>query len=345
MRPIRFASDCESCHELTLPGGAVLPHVAMDGVLSRLAHPEEFYRDYLGRLSPAQRAKVLGDKDVGQWVKDSVATLQNNAGDWVGGLEKAKRVMPGAAKLEDAIYAQYSLEAGSAVDPVQAGQDVRVLSAYIAYANGFVSRCSKCHEVKELGMSGGLAATAPAAATTVPGDVPASAPATAPTDVPGAAPASAPATPAAEAAEPAAGPAGGAATQPAGIIAAPLLATTPTGIPDSPRRWFTGSTFNHEAHGNIACVSCHSRATSSTLTSDVLSPNLTWTKPDGGVASCVDCHHPANAAGRGAGSSCVTCHKFHDHAIPAPAVRREDISDAIKGIHRPPATQPVATSG
>src|SRR5687767_10523090 len=36
-----------------------------------------------------------------------------------------------------------------------------------------------------------------------------------------------------------------------------LLRTMPTGMPAMPRRWFANSHFDHDAHRNVSCVSCH----------------------------------------------------------------------------------------
>jgi mono/diheme cytochrome c family protein len=87
-----------------------------------------------------------------------------------------------------------------------------------------------------------------------------------------------------------------------------LLHTIPTGIPATPRRWFTNSQFDHAAHRNVACISCHKQALDSTLTSDVL-----LNTP--GPASCIECHHEENRISPGAPVNCVTCHQFHDRTL------------------------------
>lgn len=107
------------------------------------------------------------------------------------------------------------------------------------------------------------------------------------------------------------------------------LAIRPTKIPDTPRRWFPSSQFDHRKHRNMSCVDCHGAVSHANLervaklpdgddqqkaaksvelakvahTSSVLMPS---------VNSCVSCHHTPNAAGRGAGGDCATCHQFHD---------------------------------
>ncbi len=84
--------------------------------------------------------------------------------------------------------------------------------------------------------------------------------------------------------------------------------TLPTGLPESPRRWFGESDFNHDAHRTTACLDCHQG-----IERDGLGG-----KPDDGIArmpnlkSCAACHIPDHAEMRGANAGCVTCHHFHD---------------------------------
>ena len=88
-----------------------------------------------------------------------------------------------------------------------------------------------------------------------------------------------------------------------------LLASVPTQIPDSPRRWFTASQFDHRAHRGMSCVACHAAAATSTETSQLLQPN---------IESCVACHrteeHNQQLANT-APSNCITCHQFHDRRL------------------------------
>jgi hypothetical protein len=130
---------------------------------------------------------------------------------------------------------------------------------------------------------------------------------------------------------------GTASTQPA----VPVLRTLPTGIPPTPRRWFEHSRFDHAAHENISCVSCHSTAASSEKTSDFLVPNLIWRESTGASVSCAQCHHELDAAGRGAPSHCVTCHTFHDMKESTTTVRKQGVM-AILGAEQQEAPK-VAT--
>jgi hypothetical protein len=117
------------------------------------------------------------------------------------------------------------------------------------------------------------------------------------------------------------------------------LRTAPTKIPDSPRRWFAASQFDHYAHRNVNCIDCHAPAWDSTDTKDLLSPDHTDrfhvallgtdkgdrmkvfadpTHPDAKAAgvrtslSCVDCHKDSTLLTAAAPNDCVTCHTYHD---------------------------------
>ena len=65
-------------------------------------------------------------------------------------------------------------------------------------------------------------------------------------------------------------------------------------------RQFTGAVFDHGAHQELQCASCHTGAAASTSASDQLLP---------GIAVCKTCH---NSEARTAGDSCTTCHVYHD---------------------------------
>ncbi|MBC8106186.1 MAG: cytochrome c3 family protein [Anaerolineae bacterium] len=85
-----------------------------------------------------------------------------------------------------------------------------------------------------------------------------------------------------------------------------LLTSVPTQIPDSPRRWFTASQFDHRAHRGASCIACHTEAKESTKTEQLLQPN---------IETCVTCHrseHDKPALADTAPSNCITCHQFHD---------------------------------
>jgi hypothetical protein len=107
------------------------------------------------------------------------------------------------------------------------------------------------------------------------------------------------------------------------------LETKPTSIPAMPRRWFTHSVFNHDAHRNESCISCHGAALSSERTTDVLMPDIN---------SCVRCHHPNTTSRKGATSECVSCHIYHDRRVdrvPASAHEGEAMARSLLARKRP----------
>ncbi|MDE3196681.1 MAG: hypothetical protein KGN84_10075 [Acidobacteriota bacterium] len=78
-----------------------------------------------------------------------------------------------------------------------------------------------------------------------------------------------------------------------------------SGLPTVPpakvtARWFTKASFDHAAHQGLTCASCHAKAATSTVSSDMLLP---------GIATCQSCH---NSSRTSAGSNCSTCHVYHD---------------------------------
>jgi hypothetical protein len=84
-----------------------------------------------------------------------------------------------------------------------------------------------------------------------------------------------------------------------------------------PRHWFSHSIFSHETHRELRCVECHVGAETSKATADLLLP---------GQAICLRCHSPQG----GVSSTCVTCHKFHDHSNERPGEGRLQIRDVVR---------------
>jgi hypothetical protein len=81
-----------------------------------------------------------------------------------------------------------------------------------------------------------------------------------------------------------------------------------------PARWFNRARFDHTPHRLLTCASCHSQATTSADTSDVLLPN---------IATCQQCHRPE----RGARPSCYECHGYHDWSNETPLERQLTVPD------------------
>lgn len=65
-------------------------------------------------------------------------------------------------------------------------------------------------------------------------------------------------------------------------------------------QWMPHAKFDHDAHRGFSCVSCHSKALTSTESSDILLP---------GIATCKTCHAPGPGH---ADSRCSECHTYHD---------------------------------
>lgn len=98
------------------------------------------------------------------------------------------------------------------------------------------------------------------------------------------------------------------------------LETVPTTIPQQPRRWFASSEFDHRAHRQMTCVSCHSTLSREKLDASKDVPSVpqmeqtSFLNSPATVASCVECHHSGTNAPKGVASDCVSCHNFHDRA-------------------------------
>ncbi|MBX7137550.1 MAG: hypothetical protein K1X83_06150 [Oligoflexia bacterium] len=86
-----------------------------------------------------------------------------------------------------------------------------------------------------------------------------------------------------------------------------------------PNLWLPASIFNHGAHEEISCESCHAKARDSETTTDVLLPQ---------VGLCRDCHADQGAAHKLA-SPCVTCHSFHD-SLPLEQRMKREIAQILE---------------
>ena len=78
------------------------------------------------------------------------------------------------------------------------------------------------------------------------------------------------------------------------------------------QRWFQHGWFDHNAHTQEDCASCHAADTSDAST-DLLLPDL---------ESCRDCHLGETAVEAEVPSSCAMCHSYHPPASEAGAPRR-----------------------
>jgi len=110
-------------------------------------------------------------------------------------------------------------------------------------------------------------------------------------------------------------------TLPTGYVLTPKVPTTapsasPTTRPvptSEGRRWFTASVFDHDEHRNKSCLDCHAQAKTSSLTSDVLLPD---------IQSCLTCHHPGGSTKNAASNNCITCHVYHDRTKETASAKR-----------------------
>lgn len=83
--------------------------------------------------------------------------------------------------------------------------------------------------------------------------------------------------------------------------------------PKIPSKWMPESTFDHGAHQEVACESCHVGVSKSEKTTDVLLP---------GKENCYQCHDQAGSLGM-VKSDCITCHSYHDTLILDEEKKRE----------------------
>ena len=67
-------------------------------------------------------------------------------------------------------------------------------------------------------------------------------------------------------------------------------------------RWMPHAEFRHDSHRMMTCESCHTRATSSHETSDVLLPS---------IKTCRECHRSQGPTKEFAEGRCFECHQYH----------------------------------
>lgn len=112
------------------------------------------------------------------------------------------------------------------------------------------------------------------------------------------------------------------ALEPGGVCAECHLPLATNGMPDVmpvnlPDRYFVHGGFNHAAHAQEKCSSCH-KAETSKASADLLLPAL---------ATCRECHLGEDAAKAEVPSSCAMCHSYHAPGGPVPTdhpARRRD---------------------
>jgi hypothetical protein len=94
-------------------------------------------------------------------------------------------------------------------------------------------------------------------------------------------------------------------------------------VPEVPKaainaRWMQNARFDHQAHRLVSCESCHTKAATSTETSDILLPS---------IKSCQECHRPGRE--NSAEARCFECHDYHDWSKEKPVNGKFSIHQLI----------------
>ena len=84
-----------------------------------------------------------------------------------------------------------------------------------------------------------------------------------------------------------------------------------------PARWLPHSSFEHKAHRQMECASCHHDVSKSEKTADVLLPE---------IQTCQDCHQQNRIR-----ADCVLCHFYHDKSKQQPWEGRFTIKRLLDG--------------
>lgn len=95
----------------------------------------------------------------------------------------------------------------------------------------------------------------------------------------------------------------------------------PVNLPD---RYFLNGWFDHGAHQQEKCSTCH-KAAASKASTDLLLPDL---------ASCRVCHQGENAAKAKVRSSCAMCHSYHAPDGPMPEGHPDQSRDIVAILNR-----------
>jgi hypothetical protein len=81
-------------------------------------------------------------------------------------------------------------------------------------------------------------------------------------------------------------------------------------------RWMPHAEFDHDSHRMMTCESCHTKATSSHETADVLLPS---------IKTCQECHREPGPAKEFAEGSCFECHQYHNWKDEQPVKGKYDV--------------------
>jgi pSer/pThr/pTyr-binding forkhead associated (FHA) protein len=93
--------------------------------------------------------------------------------------------------------------------------------------------------------------------------------------------------------------------------------------PNIPERWMTRARFDHGAHEDLSCESCHEGTRRSVDTKDLLLPS---------IAVCRECHIDGARPGF-VESDCAQCHAYHS-GVEASRPKKQDLSEFIRSLTR-----------
>jgi hypothetical protein len=93
--------------------------------------------------------------------------------------------------------------------------------------------------------------------------------------------------------------------------------------PNIPERWMTRARFDHGAHEDLSCESCHEGTRRSADTKDLLLPS---------IAVCRECHIDGARSGF-VKSDCAQCHAYHS-GVEVSRPKKQDLSEFIRSLTR-----------
>jgi hypothetical protein len=85
-------------------------------------------------------------------------------------------------------------------------------------------------------------------------------------------------------------------------------------------RWMPRARFSHDSHRMMTCESCHTKATSSHETADVLLPS---------IKTCQQCHRAQGPGKQFAEGRCFECHQYHDWKNEQPVKGTYDLRQLL----------------
>ena len=93
--------------------------------------------------------------------------------------------------------------------------------------------------------------------------------------------------------------------------------------PNIPERWMTRARFDHGAHEDLSCESCHEGTRRSSDTKDLLLPS---------IAVCRECHIDGVRPGF-VESDCAQCHDYHS-GVEVSRPKKQNLSEFIRSLTR-----------